>query len=117
MSKKQKCVRVVHKVCRIVMFRAIEGILVAFGVTIIALATGCLIVPNVSLCMANSVGLTQGTDLYTASAMWFMPSLFLTLLITAGVFCILRVVLIKTHKLFSEFISRGNAKDAAETDG
>ena len=113
-STGQKCIKTVHKICRVIMFRAIEAILVVVGVTIIVLAIGCLIVPNVSFSMATSVGLTQGTDLYTASALWFMPSLFFTLLISAGTFCILRIVLIKTHKLFSDIISRGNAKDAVE---
>lgn len=104
----------VHKICRILMFRAIEGIFVALLATIIVLGVGCLFVPNVSFSMATSAGITQSTDFYTASALWLMPSLFFTLLIAAGTFCVLRKIIVKLHKFFSEIIERGNAKDLEE---
>ena len=104
----------VHKVCRIIMFRIIEGMFVMLGATIVALIVGCLLVPNVSFSMATSAGITQGTDFYTASALWLMPSLFFTLLIAAGTFCVLRRAIGRLHKFFSGVIERGNAKDLEE---
>lgn len=113
-KKSRNCKLKVHKICRIIMFRTIEGVLVMLGTTAIALIIGCLLVPNVSFSMAKSAGITQGTDFYTASALWLMPSLFFTLLIFAGTFCALRKAIVKAHKFFSGVIERGNAKDVEE---
>lgn len=110
-KKKRDWVAIVHKGCRVCMFRTFEGILAILGVTIISMVVGSLLIPNLTFSIASSVGITQSTDIYTACAVWLIPSLFFLILITAATFCILRKYIGWLHKKFSKVIVDGNERD------
>jgi len=110
-KKKRDWVGIVHKGCRICMFRTIEAVIVFFVVSLITLAIGNFLIPSLAFGFADSMGITQGVDFYTASALWLFPMLFFCLLITSASFCILRKFIIKTHNYYSNVIRKGNEKD------
>ena len=110
-KRKRDWVAIVHKGCRVCIFRTLEGIFAFLVVTILSLIVGSMILPSISFSMASSAGITQGTDFYTAIALWLVPVLFFALLITAATFCVLRRFLKWLHNYFSGAIRKGNEKD------
>lgn len=108
---KRDWVGIVHKGCRVCIFRTIEAVFAFFGVTIITIIIGTMAVPSLSFSMASTAGITQNTDLYTAIGLWLLPVLFFTLLITAATFCVLSRLLKWLHRYFTEQIAKGNKND------
>ena len=51
-KKKRDWVAIVHKGCRVCMFRTFEGILAILGVTIISMVVGSLLIPNLTFSIA-----------------------------------------------------------------
>lgn len=96
----------VHRGCRVCVFRTLEGIFAVLVVTIFTMLIGSMAIPTISYSMASSAGITQSTDLYTTIALWILPMLFFSLLITAASFCVLRIFLRWLHRYFSKFITR-----------
>lgn len=108
---KRDWVGIIHRDCRVCIFRVLEAVFAVLVVTILALVVGSMFLPGISFSMATTAGITQSTDIYTAIALWLIPMLFFTLLITAASFCILRKFLRWLHAFYSNAIRKGNEKD------
>lgn len=102
---------IVHKGCRVCIFRTIEVVMIVFMISILTLLIGGIALPALSYNMASGIGITQGTDIYTAMASWLIPMLFFTLLITGATFCVLRKFIRWVHNYFSSAIRLGNERD------
>lgn len=105
-KSKRNWLQTVCRGCTICMFRIMEAVCVFLAATIISVIVGALVVPNIAFSMATSAGITQGTDFYTASALWLLPMLFFVLIIALGSFCALKWLFKALHNLFSKFIEK-----------
>ena len=106
-AKPKKDVRaIVHKWCKVAMYRIFEFVILFFVLSIAAITVGSSIIPMLSFDMAASFGLTQSTDIYTGLASWGFPMLFYTLLISAATFCVLKKFVVWIHNKFTYLINK-----------
>lgn len=113
---KRNWLQIVSRGCTICMFRITEAVCAFLAVSIISVIVGALVVPNIAFSMATSAGITQGTDIYTASALWLLPMLFFVLIIALGSFCVVKWLLKALHNLFSKFIQKAIWKSMNDSD-
>lgn len=116
-KKKRDWVGIVHRGCRICIFRTIEAVIAFLVISILTLIVGGVLLPALSFNMATGIGITQSTHIYNAIASWALPMLFFVLLITAAVFCVIRRFLKWIHFRFTNVICKGNANDIMKREG
>lgn len=103
---KKDWVAIVHRGCRVAIFRIIEVVLLFITLSIICLLIGSSGIPLLAYEMSSGFGLTQTTNIYIAIASWILPMLFYTLLITAASFCILKRYIKWIHTKFTNIINK-----------
>ena len=113
-KKKKDWVGIIHRGCRVCIFRTIEAVVVFMFVSMFTLFVGSFLIPMLGFSVATNTGITQSTDLYTALTVWMLPMLFFILLITAAAFFIISKFLRWVHSYFSNKIVKGNVKDEEE---
>ncbi len=113
-EKKKDWVGIVHRGCRVCIFRTIEAVAVFVAISMFTLFVGSFLIPMLGFNVATNTGITQNTDFYTALTVWLLPMLFFVLLITAAAFFIIRKFLKWIHSYFSGKILKGNMKDEAK---
>lgn len=114
-KKKRDWVGIVHRVCRVCIFRTIEAVLAFMAISVPCLLIGSSLVPMLAFTIADGVSLTQSTNLYTALASWFLPVLFYTLLITAATFCIYKRFFRWLHSKITGVINKPEKTERNET--
>lgn len=103
---KKDWVAIVHKGCRIAVFRIIEAVVLFITLSVICILIGNSGIPILAYEMSSGFGLTQSTNIYIAIASWILPMLFYTLLIAAASFCILKKYVKWVHAKFTNIINK-----------
>lgn len=112
--KKHNWVAVVHKACRVGVFRTLEVVAIFVFVTTISMVIGSSLLPLLSFTVANGTSITQSTDFYTACATWLIPMLFYTLLAVSGTFFLQYKFIRWIHRKMTRVIE---SKDIIENKG
>lgn len=97
---------IVHRGCRIVIFRVIEFAILFLVLSLLYVIVGSGVVPSLAYDMAVTFGITQSTDIYTAMASWGFSMLFYTILCAVVAFTVSKKFIIKLHAKFTSIIDK-----------
>ena len=102
--------------CRAAAWRIIEAMVAILSISFIAILVGSFVIPSLGYETGMSAELTQTTNLYQAYMSWLFPMLFYVLLITAGIYAVLKFLLKKWHLFINAHIAEIKLKMAGELD-
>lgn len=111
--KKRDWVGIVHKICKVCIFRTLEAVAIFVFVSTISIVIGSSLLPMLSFTTADGSAITQSTDFYTACATWLIPMLFYTLLAVSGTLFIHRKFISWIHNKMTLVI---NAEEKTEKE-
>ena len=111
-TKKKRDIRgIIHRICKIIIFRTLEFLLDFLVASTVVLLTGGYVIPILSLNVANGIGITQSTDFYTAMANWMLPMFFYVILLILAVFTLGKKFACFVHGKFTAIINKKTEKE------
>lgn len=111
--KKRDWVGIVHRICRIGIFRTLEAVAIFVTISMLSIFIGSSVLPTLAFTVADGSHITQSTDFYTACATWLLPMLFYALLIVCGTLTIFRKFIKWLHNKITGII---NTEETAEKE-
>lgn len=97
---------IVHRGCRIVIYRVIEFAILFLVLSLLYVIVGSGVVPSLAYDMAVTFGITQSTDIYTAVASWGFSMLFYVIICAVVAFTVSKKFIVKLHTKFTNIIDK-----------